>query len=52
MSSPETEVRFEYRMEILDLASDERVDYRESTFGSIDMDYDSDLVLVAGEVRR
>lgn len=49
VSSPETEVRFEYRMEILDLASDERVDYRESTFGSIDMDYDSDLVLVAGE---
>jgi len=49
VSSPRTEVRFEYRMEILDLASDERVDYRESTFGSIDMDYDSDLVLVAGE---
>ena len=49
VSSPRTEVRFEYRMEIRDLASDERVDYRESTFGSIDMDYDSDLVLVAGE---
>jgi len=49
VSTPETEVRFEYRMEIRDLASDERVDYRESTFGSIDMDYDSDLVLVAGE---
>ena len=49
VSTPETEVRFEYRMEIRDLASDERVDYRESTFGSIDMDYDSDLVFVAGE---
>lgn len=49
VSAPETEIRFEYRMEIRDLASDERVDYRESTFGSIDMDYDSDLVLVAGE---
>ena len=49
VSTPETEVRFEYRIEILDLASDERVDYRESTFGSIDMDHDSDLVLVAGE---
>jgi len=49
VSTPETEVRFEYRMEIRDLASDERVDYRESTFGSIDMDYGSDLVFVAGE---
>ena len=49
VNSPRTEVRFEYRMEILELASDEKVDYRESTFGSIDMDYDSDLVLVAGE---
>jgi len=49
VSSPRTEVRFEYSMEILDLASDEKVDYRESTFGSIDIDYDSDLVLVAGE---
>jgi len=49
VSTPETEVRFEYRIEIRDLASDERVDYRESTFGSIDMDYDSDLVFVAGE---
>ena len=49
VSTPETDVRFEYRIEIRDLASDERVDYRESTFGSIDMDYDSDLVFVAGE---
>ena len=49
VSPPTTEVRFEYRMEIRDLASGERVDYRESTFGSIDMDYDSDLFLVAGE---
>ena len=48
-TTPETEVRFEYRIEIRDLASGERVDYRESTFGSIDMDYDSDLVFVAGE---
>ena len=49
VSSPRTEVVFNYGIEITDLASDERVDYRESTFGTIDMDYDSDLVLVAGE---
>ena len=50
VSTPETDVRFEYRIEIRDLASDERVDYRESTFGSIDMDYVSDPVFVAGEM--
>ena len=49
VGAPETEVMFDYGIAIQDLLVGEWVDYRESTFGSIEVEYNSDLVLVAGE---
>ena len=49
---PTFEVNFDYRITIRDLIRDENVEYRESTFGKIQLDYDSELSLKSGETKQ